>query len=679
MNHQIFNSKQLNPDYNLPKNTQNQKKQNTTFPNQTINTPNNSIQNHIYNYQGQTIVNLQKKEPLVNIQCGNNINAKPNYINNNKLGNNQGNIENNFKCKNNVVPIFDEANERQNKAIPFKKKPDSQNKIKIIFKGRYDDSEVESKKNVKFEEVVPSYYKKYLSYYEFIFHGKIIDKNKTLAELDIYNNSEIFIAKEKIQDLLIMDHSPLNDGNNNENEKQIIYFYLTLDQENSTKYKILIQSKKVRTLWEVFLNFNKKIGVKHFNIISFISIDISMKATNLDYTKRLGELGIKNHYEILILIKQNIWIIDENPLITHKKCGYNFISKEKLNIIKILIFYHLDIIIIQCSKERLLKEIALYLKDIFSYGNKDILFEFDGNELNQDKNLSELDIKNGDIINANDKFDGICYCISRSTEYIMEDMVKYKNKKEEIKYIAIIFIKNEETFKFMCKSDKKFKEIALKFMKETREIKQYNFYCNGKIIFDENKTLNELNIENFSKIIVKDVIQLINLHNKNKIEKKEKYDLNILYYDENLLNKENSDNCSFLSMNMNGTFYGCHYFEIFKIICEKIKRNKNQIILISSGSSAQKIFDYCSNINEIREYLIFCFDEEKYKPLMNKYPKLKGIYSNFYYIIDILYSLSPIKMNNISSSNLIFFEDYSRIYIKLHYEFIQKYSLYKII
>ena len=34
-------------------------------------------------------------------------------------------------------------------------------------------------------------------------------------------------------------------------------------------------------------------------------------------------------------------------------------------------------------------------------------------------------------------------------------------------------------------------------------------------------------------------------------------------------------------------------------------------------------------------------------------------------------------MNNISSSNLIFFEDYSRIFIKLHYEFIQKYSLYK--
>ena len=216
-------------------------------------------------------------------------------------------------------------------------------------------------------------------------------------------------------------------------------------------------------------------------------------------------------------------------------------------------------------------------------------------------------------------------------------------------------------------------------MKETGAIKQYNFYFNGNIIFDENKTLFELKIGSFSEIIVTDAFKLVYLHNKNKIEKKEKYDLNILYYDENLLNKENSDNCSYLSMNVNGTFYGCHYFDLFKIICDKIKRNKNQFILITSGSCAQKIFNYISNINEIREYFIFCFDEEKYKSFMNIYPKLKGIYSNFYNLIDKLYSLSPIKMNNISSSNLIFFEDYSRIYIKLHYEFIQKYSLYKLL
>ena len=44
-----------------------------------------------------------------------------------------------------------------------------------------------------------------------------------------------------------------------------------------------------------------------------------------------------------------------------------------------------------------------------------------------------------------------------------------------------------------------------------------------------------------------------------------------------------------------------------------------------------------------------------------------------------LFTIKEIKINNIASSNLIYFEDYSRIYIKLHYEFIRKYSLYKLL
>ena len=87
--------------------------------------------------------------------------------------------------------------------------------------------------------------------------------------------------------------------------------------------------------------------------------------------------------------------------------------------------------------------------------------------------------------------------------------------------------------------------------------------------------------------------------NKN-INEIKKYNLNILYYDEHLRDgEENSDNCSFIEMNINGTFYGCHNFELFKIICEKIKNKNKEFILLSSGSAAKKIYDYCSNIKEI--------------------------------------------------------------------------------
>ena len=62
---------------------------------------------------------------------------------------------------------------------------------------------------------------------------------------------------------------------------------------------------------------------------------------------------------------------------------------------------------------------------------------------------------------------------------------------------------------------------------------------------------------------------------------------------------------------------------------------------------------------------------------MSSYPKLKGVYNDFDELKEKLYTINEIKLDNIHSSNLIFFEDYSRIYIKLHYEFIRKYSLYK--
>ena len=134
------------------------------------------------------------------------------------------------------------------------------------------------------------------------------------------------------------------------------------------------------------------------------------------------------------------------------------------------------------------------------------------------------------------------------------------------------------------------------------------------------------------------------------------YNLNILYYDEHLRDSRvNSDNCSFIEMNTNGTFYGCHYFELFKIVIEKLVKSKKEFILLSSGSSAQKIFDYCSDIKQIREYYIYCYLKDKYIPLMNKYTKLKGIYNEFGELKKKLYTINEIQMNNITSSNFIFF------------------------
>ena len=121
------------------------------------------------------------------------------------------------------------------------------------------------------------------------------------------------------------------------------------------------------------------------------------------------------------------------------------------------------------------------------------------------------------------------------------------------------------------------------------------------------------------------------------------------------------------------------YFELYKLVCQKIKGTNKKFILISSGSSSEKIFAYSSNIKELESYFIFCFNTDKYIYLMNKYPKLKGIFNIFEDLKNKLYSINTKERKNIKSSNLITFNEYNNIYIKLHFELIRKYSLYKIL
>ena len=171
-----------------------------------------------------------------------------------------------------------------------------------------------------------------------------------------------------------------------------------------------------------------------------------------------------------------------------------------------------------------------------------------------------------------------------------------------------------------------------------------------------------------------------NLVPKNPHKQTKKFILNILYYDELLKgNDENSDNCTFFRMNTKGTFYGCHNLDLFKKVCKKIKNSGKNFILLSSGSAAEKIYSYCINMNQIRECYIYCFMKEKYIPLQNKYTKLKGVYNNFNELKEKLFTIKEIKNDTIKSSNLIYFEDYVKIYIKLHYEIIRKYKLFKIL
>ena len=81
----------------------------------------------------------------------------------------------------------------------------------------------------------------------------------------------------------------------------------------------------------------------------------------------------------------------------------------------------------------------------------------------------------------------------------------------------------------------------------------------------------------------------------------------------------------------------------------------NHFQRVPFGGSCPKNGVVEPNMNEIREYYIYCSDKDKYKYLKDKYSKLKGIYNKFSYLIKKLKNIKEIKIDNISSSNLIYF------------------------
>ena len=161
-----------------------------------------------------------------------------------------------------------------------------------------------------------------------------------------------------------------------------------------------------------------------------------------------------------------------------------------------------------------------------------------------------------------------------------------------------------------------------------------------------------------------------------------KFNINIIFYNEDL-NKTSDNNfaCSYFKLKLDGIFYGIDNFNLFKYICHKIQQNMKKFILISSGSCSKKIFEYCSKINitQIYKYYIYCSNKQKY--LNQSYPKLDGVFNNFDELKKVIFSEQNILNKNfpIRSSNLIFLSDYNNTFIKLHVEFIRKYSLYKLL
>ena len=176
-----------------------------------------------------------------------------------------------------------------------------------------------------------------------------------------------------------------------------------------------------------------------------------------------------------------------------------------------------------------------------------------------------------------------------------------------------------------------------------------------KILLNDNKTLKDY------KILNKQTIYLIlRLRGGfiDKLSKEEKKDIgfdlslikrnelnvNIIYFDLNLTNKENYIYYNKLKIDVVGIFYAIDELEILKEYLEENQlKNKIPYIIISSGTSGKDVIELCKKYNFIKEVIIFCGNYNYNKHYLKSYPnyvkKVLTSIESVYKYIDSSYNM----------------------------------------
>ena len=97
--------------------------------------------------------------------------------------------------------------------------------------------------------------------------------------------------------------------------------------------------------------------------------------------------------------------------------------------------------------------------------------------------------------------------------------------------------------------------------------------------------------------------------------KKEKLYINLIFFDENILNRENKNLYNEFQLNVVGAFFGIQDINTFENLLNKIEEKNLPFILIFSGLSYQKISSLCIKMKLIKNIVISCMNKEKYSIL----------------------------------------------------------------
>jgi hypothetical protein len=113
-----------------------------------------------------------------------------------------------------------------------------------------------------------------------------------------------------------------------------------------------------------------------------------------------------------------------------------------------------------------------------------------------------------------------------------------------------------------------------------------------------------------------------------------------------LKTNENQNDYKYFKLNIVGGYYGINNYDMFTKFIEAINNSKFflRYVLIVSGTSANKILNYCYNYPYIDDIIIFCYLKNNYNYL-KQINKIKLITNSFNDVISYLKKKYIQKMN----------------------------------
>ena len=159
--------------------------------------------------------------------------------------------------------------------------------------------------------------------------------------------------------------------------------------------------------------------------------------------------------------------------------------------------------------------------------------------------------------------------------------------------------------------------------------------------------------------------------------------VNVIYFDQTIFEKETHLYFTQLKKLVKGSIFGTGDYKLLEKVFELIDQSKNPppFVLITSGSMAEKILNDFHSKAYLYDVLIFCYYNNKYEYLKNKYEKIRMIESiEFTNILNFLkskdYNLAQDTegATYLKNDPLITFKEYEDYYYQYHHFIIQNYS-----